>query len=320
MFYPLSFRPISTYRLWGGNQLKTLFNKPFEGENIGESWELSTVQNNISAIEIGAFAGQKLDNLIRKYPHEILGQKVFDKYGYDFPLLFKLIDAADDLSIQVHPNDEVAKAKHNSFGKTEMWYVLKADEGGQIVAGFKSGVSKEAYLENFKNNTFTDILRTINVKTGDVFFIETGTIHAIGKGVMIAEIQQTSDLTYRIFDYNRLEKDGKTRELHTDLALDVLNFNENDVQVHYQLKENEAVDLVKCPYFYTKIIDLKGEITVEKSADSFQVYMVLDDAIKIQVNETFYDFIKGQTILMPACITKYKLSGQTKLLEVCIAE
>jgi mannose-6-phosphate isomerase len=320
MFYPLSFRPISTYRLWGGNQLKTMYNKPFEGERIGESWELSTVQNNISEIELGAFAGQKLDNLIRKYPHEILGQKVFDKYGYDFPLLFKLIDAADDLSIQVHPNDEVAKAKHNSFGKTEMWYVLQADEGAQIVAGFKSGITKETYLENFKNNTFTDILRTINVKTGDVFFIETGTIHAIGKGVMIAEIQQTSDLTYRIFDYNRLEKDGKTRELHTDLALDVLSFNENDVQVYYQLKENEAFDLVKCPYFYTKIIDLKGEIIVEKSKDSFQVYMVLDDAIKIQVDDMVYDFIKGQTILMPACLTKYKLSGQTKLLEVCIAE
>jgi mannose-6-phosphate isomerase len=320
MFYPLSFRPISTYRLWGGNQLKTMYNKPFEGERIGESWELSTVQNNISEIELGAFAGQKLDNLIRKYPHEILGQKVFDKYGYDFPLLFKLIDAADDLSIQVHPNDEVAKAKHNSFGKTEMWYVLQADEGAQIVAGFKSGITKETYLENFKNNTFTDILRTVNVKTGDVFFIETGTIHAIGKGVMIAEIQQTSDLTYRIFDYNRLEKDGKTRELHTDLALDVLNFNENDVQVHYQLKENETVDLVKCPYFYTKIIDLKGEITVEKSEDSFQVYMVLDDAIKIQVDDMVYDFIKGQTILMPACLTKYNISGQTKLLEVCIAE
>lgn len=320
MFYPLSFRPISTYRLWGGNQLKTLYNKPFEGERIGESWELSTVQNNISEIELGAFAGQKLDNLIKKYPHEILGQKVFDRYGYDFPLLFKLIDAADDLSIQVHPNDEVAKAKHNGFGKTEMWYVLKADEDAQIVAGFKSGVSKETYLENFKNSTFKDILRTINVKTGDVFFIETGTIHAIGKGVMIAEIQQTSDLTYRIFDYNRLEKDGKTRELHTDLALDVLNFNENDVQVHYQLKENEAVDLVKCPYFYTKIIDLKGEITVEKSEGSFQVYMVLDDAIKIQVDDMVYDFIKGQTILMPACLTKYKISGQTKLLEVCIAE
>lgn len=320
MFYPLCFKPISTYRLWGGNQLKNLYNKPFEGNKIGESWELSTVQNNISEIENGVFAGQNINELIEKFPIEVLGQKVFDKYGFEFPLLFKLIDAADDLSIQVHPSDEVAKAKHNSFGKTEMWYVLQADEGAQIVVGFKDGVNKDKYLQNFKNNTFTDILKAFNVKSGDVFFIETGTIHAIGKGVMIAEIQQTSDLTYRIFDYNRLEKDGKPRELHTDLALDVLNFNVKDVQIQYELKKNEAVDLIKCPFFYTKIIDLNGELNINKSSDSFQVYMVLDDKLKIEKNNLVYEFQKGQTLLLPACITSYKLIGQTKLLEVCIAE
>jgi len=320
MNYPLSFKPISTYRIWGGNQLKLKFNKPFAAENIGESWELSTVQNNISIIENGRLAGQSINELIKKHPIELLGKKVFEKYGYDFPLLFKLIDAADDLSIQVHPNDAVAKAKHNTLGKSEMWYVLEAEKGAHIVAGFKSSINKDQYLENIKNNTLNDILRTIAVKSGDVFFIETGTIHAIGKGVMIAEIQQTSDITYRIFDYNRLEKDGKPRELHADLALDVLNFKENDVQVHYQLKENEAVDLVKCPYFYTKIIDLNGEINIENSSDSFQVYMILDDTIKIHLDDLVYEFEKGQTILVPACLTKYKISGQTKLLEVCLPE
>lgn len=320
MFYPFSFKPISTYRIWGGNKLKTHYNKPFEGNNIGESWELSTVQNNISVIDNGEFSGLNLNEIIKKHPNDVLGKKVFERFGYDFPLLFKLIDAAEDLSIQVHPNDEIAKRKHDSFGKTEMWYVLRAEPNAKIVAGFLPNIDKVTYLENFKNDTFTDILRSIEVKTGDVFFIETGTIHAIGKGVMIAEIQQTSDLTYRIFDYNRLEKDGKTRELHTELALDVLNFNDKDVQVKYESKTNEAVDLVKCPYFYTKLVDLNGTMTIKKSDESFYVYMILDDVLLIKIDDKEYVFQKGQTILLPACLTNYEISGQTKLLEVCIAE
>lgn len=320
MFYPFSFKPISIYRLWGGNQLKNLYNKPFDGNNIGESWELSTVQNNISVIENGEFSGLNINELIQKHPEDILGKNVFQKFGYNFPLLFKLIDAADDLSIQVHPNDEVAKAKHNSFGKTEMWYVLHAEPNAEIVVGFKPNITKDIYLENVKNNTFTAILKTINVKSGDVFFLETGTIHAIGKGIVIAEIQQTSDLTYRIFDYNRLEKDGKPRELHTELALDVLNFDDKDVQIKYNLNKNNAIDLVKCPYFYTKIIDLEGTLKIEKSNDSFQVYMILDNPLTIVIDKKDYVFQKGQTILLPGCITNYEISGQTKLLEVCIAE
>ena len=169
MFYPLSFKPISTYRIWGGNQLKTLYNKPFEGNNIGESWELSTVQNNISVIENGEFSGLNIKELIQKHPEDILGKKVFERFGYNFPLLFKLIDAADNLSIQVHPNDEVAKAKHNSLGKTEMWYVLHAEPNAEIVAGFKPNITKDIYLENVKNNTFTAILKTIHVLDIDTY-------------------------------------------------------------------------------------------------------------------------------------------------------
>lgn len=320
MLYPLTFEPIDVYRIWGGHQLKSLLNKPFDKDNTGESWELSTIDNLISVASNGKYKGLDLNELIKKYPQDILGWFVYENYGYEFPLLFKWIDAAEDLSIQVHPNDEMAQKRHQSFGKTEMWYVLKAEPGAKITAGFKDHISQTEYLTHFKNNTLLDIIKTFEAKSGDVYFIETGTIHAIGKGIVLAEIQQTSDITYRIFDYNRLDKDGNQRELHTDLALDVLNFKAKDVQIPYQLIENQAVELVNCPFFQTKIIDLNGQMTFNQTGASFRVYMNLDEAIDIQIDENTYQIAKGQTVLMPACLKAYQLIGQSKLLEVCIAE
>ena len=196
--YPLQFKPILKERIWGGTKLRDCLNKPITSDITGESWEISTVENDVSVIENGLFEGKLLTELIAEFPKEILGTKVYEQFGDQFPLLFKFLDAREDLSIQVHPNDELAKKRHNSFGKTEMWYVMQADDDASLIVGFKEKSSKDEYLQNLNNKTLLNILDTKKVKKGDVFFLETGTVHAIGAGTLIAEIQQTSDITYRL--------------------------------------------------------------------------------------------------------------------------
>jgi len=194
LFYPLQFEPILKERIWGGTKLKTLLNKPITSEITGESWEISTVENDVSVVANGDFKGKTLNEVIDLYPAEVLGVKVYNQFGKQFPLLFKYLDAREDLSIQLHPNDELAKKRHNSFGKTEMWYVMQADENARLIVGFKEKSSPEEYLSHLNNKTLLDILDTKKVQSGDVFMLETGTIHAIGAGTVIAEIQQTSDI------------------------------------------------------------------------------------------------------------------------------
>jgi mannose-6-phosphate isomerase len=215
--YPLIFNPILQDRIWGGTKLKTYLGKQnLPSDTTGESWELSAVDGNVSVVANGAYAGKPLTELLQKYPQEILGAKVHGQFGEKFPLLFKFLDAKEDLSIQVHPNDELAKKRHNSFGKTEMWYVMQADEGSRIVIGFKERSGPEEYLEHLNNKNLVEILNEVKVNKGDVFFLETGTIHALGGGIMVAEIQQTSDITYRVYDWDRTDAQGKSRELHTE--------------------------------------------------------------------------------------------------------
>jgi mannose-6-phosphate isomerase len=231
--YPLQFEPILKERIWGGTKLKTFLNKPITSNVTGESWEISTVENDVSIVVNGSFKGKSLNELIYEFPEAVLGTKVYSQFGKQFPLLFKYLDAREDLSIQLHPNDELAKKRHNSFGKTEMWYVMQADADASLIVGFKEKSTPEEYLKHLNNKTIVDILDTKKVKQGDVFFLETGTIHAIGAGIVVAEIQQTSDVTYRVYDFDRVDANGNSRELHIDLALEAINYETVDAQKYY---------------------------------------------------------------------------------------
>ncbi|QLC67545.1 class I mannose-6-phosphate isomerase [Flavobacterium sp. LPB0248] len=317
--YPLQFEPILKERIWGGEKLKTILNKPIVSKITGESWELSTVQGDVSVVANGVLKGKSLMDLIDETPDAILGTKVYERFGKQFPLLFKYLDAREDLSIQVHPNDKLAKERHNSFGKTEMWYVMQADADARIIVGFKENSSKEEYLKHLHDNTLVSILDDVKAKAGDVFFLETGTVHAIGAGLVVAEIQQTSDITYRLYDFDRVDAQGNKRELHVDLALDAINYNKVDTQKKYDSKTNTSNVVVDCPYFTTNFIPLEDKVEVSKSGETFTVYMCIEGSFEIEYDGFKYTYIKGDTVLVPAAINAFVLSGKASILEIYIS-
>lgn len=316
--YPLIFKPILKDRIWGGTKLSSELNKEIPTQTTGESWEISTVPGDVSVIANGIYKDINLNELIEKYPAEVLGKKIHQKFGFDFPLLFKFLDAKDDLSIQLHPNDELAKKRHNSFGKTEMWYVMQADENARLIVGFKEKSSPEEYLKHLNDKSLVSILDQVPVKKGDVFFLETGTIHAIGAGIVIAEIQQTSDVTYRIYDFDRKDANGNTRELHVDLALEAINYDVVEAKKEYTSFENVSNESVNCPYFTTNVIPLNGKLDKEKNEDCFVVYMCTEGEFAIHYNNQIFDFKKGDTILLPSILTEFQLIGEANLLEITI--
>lgn len=316
--YPLTFNPIIKERIWGGTKLNTFLNKEISIENAGESWELSSISNDVSIVNNGALKGKNLNEIIALNPEALLGKEVVTKFGVEFPLLFKFLDANKDLSVQLHPNDALAKARHNSFGKTEMWYVVQADEESRIIVGFKEKSSQEEYLKHLENKTIVSLLNEIKVKEGDVFLLETGTIHAIGSGVVIAEIQQTSDITYRIYDWDRVEANGKKRELHTDLALDAINYNVVNAKINYTLEKNERNDCVKNTYFTTTIISLVSHFKWKKKKESFTVFMCTKGDFSIHFNDDVVHCKKGDTVLIPAELEAFNLSGNATVLEISI--
>ncbi|HSM46339.1 MAG TPA: type I phosphomannose isomerase catalytic subunit [Draconibacterium sp.] len=321
--YPLKFEPICLEKIWGGNRLKTLLGKKYNSKNCGESWEISGVEGNISVVANGFLKGNDLSELIEIYMGELVGDKVYEQFGAEFPLLIKFIDAQDDLSIQVHPNDELSKERHNAFGKTEMWYVVDVAEGALINSGFNQPVDREKYIEYLKNGNLTDLLKYDEVKDGDVFFIPAGRVHAIGKGSLVAEIQQTSDVTYRIFDYNRKDDKGNLRELHTDLALDAIDFSYlDDNKTKYIAELNKPTEIVSCRYFTTNILEFDKPIEKDyNNLDSFVIYITMEGNFIIETEEGTDQVAKGETILIPASIEFVKLNpqnGKVKLLEVYI--
>ena len=317
--YPLQFQPILKDRIWGGTKLKTYLNKPITSEITGESWEISTVENSISIVSNGTLRGKSLNELINEFPEQVLGTKVYKQFGKQFPLLFKYLDAREDLSIQVHPNDELAKKRHDSFGKTEMWYVMQADVDASLIVGFKEKSSPEEYLKALKNNTILDILDTKKVKKGDVFFLATGTVHAIGAGTVIAEIQQTSDITYRIYDFNREDANGNKRELHVDLALEAINYDVVEAQRHYSKVVNTSNEMINCQYFTTNFIPLDGKVNFHKNNESFRVYMCVEGNFELIYNAETYNYKTGDTILLPAEITDFEINGKASVLEIYIS-
>ena len=317
--YPLQFEPILKERIWGGTKLKTFLNKPIISNITGESWEISTVENDVSVVVNGSLKGKSLIELINEFPEAVLGTKVYAQFGKQFPLLFKYLDAREDLSIQLHPNDELAKKRHNSFGKTEMWYVMQADTDARLIVGFKEKSSPEEYIKNLNNKTLLTILDTKKVKQGDVFMLDTGTIHAIGAGIVIAEIQQTSDITYRVYDFDRLDANGKTRELHIDLPLEALNYDKIEAQRFYSKTEDISNEVVNCKYFTTNFIPLTGNREIHKNQNSFTVYMCVDGNFQLTVDHENFTYKKGDTILIPAALTDFQLSGKASILEIYIS-
>ncbi|HKL90456.1 MAG TPA: type I phosphomannose isomerase catalytic subunit [Allomuricauda sp.] len=319
--YPLKFKPILKERLWGGTKLKDVLNKPIDSDITGESWELSGVQGDISEVSNGDLAGTSLQNLMDDQGKALLGKSVVERFGNDFPILIKFIDAKQDLSIQLHPNDALAKERHNSFGKTEMWYIMDADPGAKLIVGFNKDVEKEEYVKSIEEGTLTDLMNYEEVGEGDTFFINTGKIHAIGAGVLLAEIQQTSDITYRVFDFNRRDKDGNLRELHTCLAVDAIDYEKkDDFKVNYPKQHDKVNGMVDCPYFKTNFLELSKSMKQNLTdRDSFTIYMCVGGAATINNDWGSAPIKKGETVLVSASSSYVEIDTEgAKLLEVTI--
>src|SRR6201996_5554497 len=318
--YPLKFKTIYKDKIWGGQKIKTYLHKDFGSlPNCGETWEISGVKTDVSVVANGELEGESLADLLEQYKDQLVGKKVYDHFGNIFPLLVKFIDANDDLSIQVHPNDELAKKRHNSFGKTEMWYVIEADKGSTLITGFNQPVTEQIYLDKFNSGHLMDILNREDVTEGDVFFLPAGRVHTIGKGLLIAEIQQTSDITYRIYDFDRVDDKGNKRELHVDEALAAIDYKHYpEYKTKYQEEKNEAVELVSCPYFTTSLLDFNTSTIKDYSAlDSFVIHVCLEGSYEIKYNGETYPVKMGECILLPKVIDHVELYSERgfKILE-----
>lgn len=319
MLYPIKFTPLFKERIWGGRKMEEKFGKKLPVDvPIGESWELSGVEGDISVVANGNLAGNTLLELIEVYMGDLVGDKIYERFGLEFPILIKLIDAADALSIQVHPDDELSKERHGAYGKTEMWYILGNDQDASLYLGFNQKVTKEEYLKSLNSGELKNILNDIKVKPDDAFFIPAGSIHAIGKGILIAEIQQTSDVTYRVFDWNRVDDNGDARELHTELAIDAIDFDDTESHnITVVPKQNEVVEMQSCQYFTSSVIDVNGTIVREyNERDSFNIYICLEGELNIKTSQGSEVIVKGETILIPAIIDAVELSGLGKIIEV----
>ncbi len=316
--YPLKFKPIIKDKIWGGPKLRDVLGKK-ASHKAGESWEISAVAGDISVVENGFLAGNTLEELVEIYMGELVGDKIYEKFSVEFPLLIKFIDAADFLSIQVHPDDIMAKERHNSFGKSEMWYVVESDKG-ELIVGFNQKLDKEQYLSHVKEGTLKKIMNREAVASGDIYYMPAGRVHAIGAGVLLAEIQQTSDVTYRIYDWDRMDDKGEPRELHTDLALDAIDFQfHKEYATPYMPIENSTTTVVDTPFFTTGV--LKLDKPVEKDfnlIDSFVIYMCMEGEAGITFSGGVETIKKGETVLIPADMKNLAIvpTEPTTLLEV----
>lgn len=312
---PIKFIPYLKSVIWGGNKICEYKSIPQPEPNIGESWEISTVPGHESVVSEGTYKGMTLPELIDSFGAELLGEKVMQRYNGKFPLLIKLIDAADNLSVQVHPDDNLAKRRHNSLGKTEMWYIIQADKDAKIYAGLNTAMTPEDYVNRVSDGTFAETLAVHDSHADDVFFLPAGRVHAIGAGNLLAEIQESSDITYRIYDYDRRDAAGNPRELHTEEAKDSIDYT-----VYSEYKNppvpSDIIDceIVKCDHFTTDRILLDGELTLELDKSSFSVLMCLEGQALLKYSNGEMIITVGHTILIPAAMTSLLLIGKAKLL------
>lgn len=323
--YPLLFEPNLHSVVWGGNQLRPYKGLETSGEPIGESWEVSAVPSSTSIISNGEWRGKDLISVINELPEAILGKKVNVKYAGKLPLLVKFIDARKDLSIQVHPNDEMAMREHGKMGKSEMWYVIKADDGAHLYAGFKQKITPEEYRQRIGDGTITEVLADHQVKAGDVFYLPAGRVHAICGGILLAEVQQSSDVTYRIYDYNRSGMDGKPRELHTELAAQALDYHvEENYRTDYRDTSNKAMHIIDTPFFDVRVMEVSRSFHRNMMKyDSFVITMCIEGDCKIRVRGSGEETVlrQGYSALIPAAIVDYDivpLQGKSRILDAFI--
>jgi mannose-6-phosphate isomerase len=322
--YPLKFIPILKERLWGGTRLQTMLGKHNTVERCGESWELSGVEDDVSIVANGFLQGNSLHELVEIYMGDLTGDHVYEKFGNEFPLLVKFIDAQAALSIQVHPDDKLAAERHGAYGKTEMWYIMEAGSDSELIVGFNRPMDKNRYIQAVKAGKLKDIMNREQVAHGDVFYIPAGRIHAIGENILLAEIQQTSDVTYRVYDWNRVDASGNSRELHTELALDAIDYSyHSNYKTHYSKSSQGTAELVKCPYFTTNIINITQPLSRDyRNIDSFIIYICTAGACTLQwgISSASINIYKGDTILLPAVLDNTQLtpSEPAELLEVYI--
>jgi len=318
--YPLKFHPLFKDKIWGGQKIKTHFGFDYSPlPNCGEAWVLSGVKNNESVVSEGWLAGNHLNELIEIYMDDLVGEKVFEKHGEEFPLLIKIIDSNDWLSIQVHPADELAKKRHNCSGKTEMWYVLQADDNAELISGFNRKINKETYIKHLNDKTLPEIMNFEKVSAGDVFYMPAGRVHALGPGVLLAEIQQTSDITYRIYDWDRTDSEGKPRDLHTELALDAIDFNLYDGRVHPITKHDQTSSLIRGTYFVTNLLQLTRQLLKDYSElDSFVVYLCVSGSATIDYPGGSLTMNGGECLLIPATSNRLTIKPQplASILEI----
>ena len=318
---PLKFKALLKQTIWGGDKIIPFKHLDDHLENVGESWEISGVPGNETVVADGEYAGKKLNELVIEQKDKLVGKANYERFGDEFPLLIKFIDARQDLSIQVHPTDEIAKRQGKERGKTEMWYIMDSDKDAKLYSGLKKQITPEQYKAMVEDDTITDALAQYEVKEDDCFFLPAGRIHAIGTGCFLAEIQQTSDVTYRIYDFKRKDKDDNYRQLHTKEAAECINYTvEDDYRTHYEHKKNEGVTLVECPYFTTAVYDLDEPMTLDYSElDSFVILIGLKGEGTITDNEgNTVTISAGESILVPATTDTLKVEGTIKMLETYV--
>ena len=316
----IKFRPILKQVLWGGNKIIPFKQLDADMEQVGESWEVSGVKDNESIVANGQYEGMKLNDLVALLKGDLVGKENYERFGNEFPLLIKFIDASKQLSIQVHPNDEQAKAKGLKRGKTEMWYIMESAPDATLLSGLKRAITPEEYKAMVENETITDALCEYRVGEGDVFYLPAGRIHSIGAGTFLAEIQETSDVTYRIYDFKRKDKDGNYRQLHTEAAAECIDYSvENDYRTKYEARKNEGVELAQCPHFTTSVYDLDEPMLLDYSElDSFVVLIALSGECTLSTGDTETQLRAGETVLLPATTQTLNVSGTVKFLETFV--
>lgn len=316
----IKFRPILKQVLWGGNKIISFKQLDADMEQVGESWEVSGVKDNESIVANGQYEGMKLNDLVALLKGDLVGKENYERFGNEFPLLIKFIDASKQLSIQVHPNDEQAKAKGLKRGKTEMWYIMESAPDATLLSGLKRAITPEEYKAMVENDTITDALCEYRVGEGDVFYLPAGRIHSIGAGTFLAEIQETSDVTYRIYDFKRKDKDGNYRQLHTEAAAECIDYSvENDYRTKYEARKNEGVELAQCPHFTTSVYDLDEPMLLDYSElDSFVVLIALSGECTLSTGDVEMQLRAGETVLLPATTQTLNVSGTVKFLETFV--
>lgn len=309
--YPLKFKPILKEKIWGGQNLAYKSTQNKTQNKIGESWEISGVPGDISIVNEGELKGKNLKAILQHYKDELVGQSIFKRFGNEFPLLIKFIDAKENLSVQLHPDDSIAKVKHNCMGKTEMWYILQSEKDGFIITDFNKEMNQKLYLDSVDDKSLKDHLKHIKVDSGDVYFIAPGLIHAIGAGVMLAEIQQTSDITYRIYDWDRVDESGQSRELHQQEALDAIDFAPQKSKINYTKTENTINSVVYNSYFKTDYLQVNKQYNLDLDLwDSFTILINVGKDSILWYNQIAYTFNTYEAYLIPACISNIRIEAE----------